>query len=290
MWFFIRHAESANNASNNNDTTDSSEKFNDERVPDPNLTDLGRIQAKTTGAFLSSEECVIWTQEREDQKYMSLSKPVFKTIYCSPMNRSLETAEAIQKEINCPVFVNPDLCEVGGVFKGKRHVQGNTDTKETCNGMGRSEILRKFPNFELDERITEEGWWNRSQESFKEASERASKVAEWLWSISLEGLSIPGTEYQRNTNILITHGLFQDMLMKIILLKRSPLPALEESAIFSCENCAISQIGLYDHEVRANSTSSSSERVCICIRWNSTDHLRISNRSTTRIYPNARRI
>ncbi|KAK9172264.1 Histidine phosphatase superfamily (branch 1) family protein [Cryptosporidium meleagridis] len=296
MWFFIRHAESANNATNNNDSTDLGEKYNDERVPDPRLTELGRIQAEKTGLYLASESVKVWKQEREDQKSMNLANPTFKAIYCSPMQRSLETANEIQKILSIPVFVNPDLCEVGGVFKGRRHVYSPRESKEVCSGKKRSEIMEEFPNFQLDDRITEKGWWGKPQETFKEASERAQKVAELLWEISYEDLQKKGTEYQGNTNILISHGLFQDMIMKRLFMHRSPLPALEESAIFPCENCAISQIALYEHNIRQyedtshkDHSQSNLRRVCICIKWNSSHHLEDNERTTTRIYPNSRR-
>ncbi|KAH8582249.1 phosphoglycerate mutase family [Cryptosporidium sp. chipmunk genotype I] len=296
MWFFIRHAESANNATNNNDSADLGERYNEDRVPDPMLTELGRRQAEKTGLYLASESVKVWKQEREDQKSMSLANPRFKAIYCSPMQRSLETASEIQKILGIPVFVNPDLCEVGGVFKGRRHVQSPGESREVCNGKKRSEIMDEFPDFQLDDRITEKGWWGKPQETFKEASERAQKVAELLWEISYEDLQKTGTEYQGNTNILISHGLFQDMLMKRLFMQRNPVPSLEESAIFPCENCAISHIALYDHSVRQYYGTSEKgqgqhgqRRVCICIKWNSSDHLKDNERTTTRIYPNSKR-
>ncbi|OII73352.1 phosphoglycerate mutase domain-containing protein [Cryptosporidium ubiquitum] len=303
MWFFIRHAESANNATNNNDSTDSGEKYNDERVPDPSLTELGYIQAEKTGLYLASKSVKVWKQEREDQKSMSLENPNFKAIYCSPMQRSLETADKIQKILGVPVFVNPDLCEVGGVFRGKRHTNSPRESKEVCSGKKRSVIMKEFPNFQLDERITEQGWWGKPQETFKEASERAKKVAELLWEISYEDLKKTGTEYQGNTNILISHGLFQDMLMKRLFMQRNPVPTLEESAIFPCENCAISQIALYDHTIRQfeniseentqhchhkSQNKQDPRRVCICIKWNSSHHLEDCERTTTRTYPNSK--
>ncbi|KAJ1612057.1 putative phosphoglycerate mutase [Cryptosporidium canis] len=304
MWFFIRHAESANNATNNNDTTDVGEKYNESRVPDPGLTDLGRRQAEKTGRYLSSGEVKIWKQEREDQRSMGLARPDFRAIYCSPMQRSLETASEIQKVLDIPVFVNPDLCEVGGVFRGRRYTQSPGGAGGICSGKKRSEIQEEFPDFQLDERITEDGWWGRPQETFKEASERAGKVAELLWEISYKELEKPGTGFQGSTNILISHGLFQDMLMKKIFMQRCPLPVAEESAIFPCENCAISQIALYSNVARpgeqrakakANPQGSDgatgkpgSGRVCICIKWNSSNHLEENERTTTRIYPSSR--
>lgn len=296
MWFFIRHAESANNATSNNDSTDSGERYGEERVPDPKLTELGRRQAEKTGKYLASESLKVWRQ-KEDQKLMGLVGPEFKAIYCSPMQRSLETASEIQKVLNIPVFVNPDLCEVGGVFQGKRYVHSPEDSKEICSGKKRSKIREEFPTFELDERITEQGWWGKPQETFKEAAERAQKVAELLWEISYEELKKSGTGYQVKTNILISHGLFQDMLMKKLFMQRNPLPTLEESAIFPCENCAISQIALYNHTIRngeskireCNTAKHESRRVCICIKWNSSDHLEETERTTTRIYPNFKR-
>ncbi|KAH8738602.1 phosphoglycerate mutase domain protein [Cryptosporidium ryanae] len=299
MWFFIRHAESSNNATNNNDSVDLKDKYNERRVPDPHLTEIGFKQAKITAEYLASKDNKVWQQQGEDQKGMCLTEPIFGGIYCSPMQRSLDTAFEIQKRVGCPVYVNADLCEVGGLFHGRRnHSNELKAVVRICNGKKRGDILKEYPEFILDKNIKDEGWWGKPQESFKDAVERAHRVSEWLWEISYNNVAQYGVESQRRVNILITHGLFQDILMKK-LLQREPLPPCEESLFFPCENCAISQISLVKN-ARQNKNNqecctdakekSEKERIdprmCICIKWNSTSHLtEESLRKTARIFP-----
>ncbi|KAK6589088.1 phosphoglycerate mutase domain [Cryptosporidium xiaoi] len=292
MWFFIRHAESSNNATNNNDSTDTKNKYNDKRVPDPHLTETGFKQAKITAEYLASKYNKVWQQQGEDQKEVCLTEPIFGGIYCSPMQRSLDTAFEIQRTLGCPVYVNAELCEVGGVFHGKRNhgYEGEVDNR-TCTGKKRRDILKEYPEFILDDNITDEGWWGKPQESFKDAIKRAHKVAEWLWEVSYNNISQYGVESQRRVNILITHGLFQDLLMKK-LIQREPLPSCEESLFFPCENCAISQISLVKNPHPDKKSSGGTEkgeaksRMCICIKWNSTSHLTDESlRKSARIFP-----
>ncbi|MDD5075194.1 MAG: class I tRNA ligase family protein, partial [Candidatus Peribacteraceae bacterium] len=69
-------------------------------VPGTNLTDNGKKQAKKAAEYLKSQEV--------------------SAVYCSPLARTRQTAEAIAKATGAPLIVDPRLCEVHfGEYEGK---------------------------------------------------------------------------------------------------------------------------------------------------------------------------
>ncbi|EEA08299.1 phosphoglycerate mutase family protein [Cryptosporidium muris RN66] len=279
-WYFIRHAESTNNATLNDDTTNDSSEFNNKRAPDPSLTELGIKQATRTAEVLLSESSLVWITHDNNIRKLKLGMPKFNTIYCSPLRRSLETAFLIQKKVNCKVIVLKDLCEVGGVFHGKRLYLPDMNDSIYCSGLSRSEILKLYPDFELEDKITEKGWWNQPQESIKCALSRADKVIEWIWSISKNDLQVHD-KLTDSASILITHGLFQNILMKKLLLGKGVEISPNEKLIFPCDNCGISQLLFCPNTTEDNSKSD--DNIVVCLKWNSTDHLDPKMRTTVNI-------
>ncbi len=88
----VRHGESMSNV----------EKRFESLVPGSGLTKRGQEQAKETAAFLKDQKVSI--------------------IYCSPMRRALETAEAIAKETGATIVVDERLTETGfGPHEGSAH-------------------------------------------------------------------------------------------------------------------------------------------------------------------------
>ena len=78
--FLIRHGESTNNA-----LADVSQ-----RVADPELTAKGRVQAERVAAYLAEGLHLAPAERAED-------RPFFDQLYCSPMIRTLHTAQAIEQ-------------------------------------------------------------------------------------------------------------------------------------------------------------------------------------------------
>ena len=46
--------------------------------------------------------------------------------------------------------------------------------------MGRTELSQRYPNWQIDDRIAEHGWWGNSYESSEQARQRAAIVVDWL--------------------------------------------------------------------------------------------------------------
>lgn len=180
----IRHAESANNAL---------PEF--QRIPDPGLTPRGHLQAMSVARRLASTQIDL--------------------LYCSGFLRSLQTAQYIHATriaTNSSPVPNPptrvaiqaDLFEQGGCYAGYL-----PDQRTPQPGMGRAELSLRFPNWEIDPRISEQGWWaHQTYESDSEATLRAQRVAQWLASHPLH----------RDASIaLVIHADFKNLLLRALL-------------------------------------------------------------------------
>ena len=113
------------------------------------------------------------------------------------MRRSLQTAAPIGEAIGLQPEVWVDIHETGGVFLDYHEGRG-------LPGLKRAEMAAQFPTFRLSPEVTEDGWWNRGQESKEEWLERAARVAAELrerYATSDERIG------------LVTHGGFADKLL-----------------------------------------------------------------------------
>lgn len=140
----IRHGQSANNAGPD-----------EERVCDPDLTSLGKRQAQIAADFLSQR--------------------TLTHLYCSPFLRSLETTLPIASATGLTPKVRPDIFEVGGCYSGHLAVG-----REGEPGMGAQQIKQAYPGWEVDNAISEAGWWGRPYETDEQADARAASVSRWL--------------------------------------------------------------------------------------------------------------
>lgn len=161
--YFIRHGQSENNRLWDLTGSDA------DRSEDPRLTEAGWEQADRVAGFLAEGKDA-W--DGED------GRGGFKIthLYSSPMFRALATGSRIAARLGLPLRVWTDWHEGGGVFL-KDKASGELVPKP---GMTRGEILERFPNVELDERIGSDGWWNRPFESDEERVERARRVVDAL--------------------------------------------------------------------------------------------------------------
>ncbi len=211
--YIIRHAQSTNNA-----LTDQNN-----RVHDPQLTQLGRRQAKILARHLAQG------QEPLAQAIDDHNTPGYgiTRLYCSPMWRALQTAQPIGQELALDPEVWVDVHEYGGIYLD----HGETGGVVGYPGQKRSEILEEFPNYLLPADVTEQGWWTQGREDRSACFGRAIKVARRLRSWAKDDERIA----------LVSHGGFIDALLKALL---NQVPS---SHVFYLHfNAAISRIDLYD--------------------------------------------
>ena len=147
----IRHGESSNNRLQADTGTDAG------RVPDPDLTELGRRQArKLADAFAAGR----------------LPRP--DVLLASPMKRAIATAAVLADAVDLPVTVDTALFEVNGVYEG-RYV-GHATAGTPHPGSPASVLRALSPRLDLPSDVDEAGWYRRPFETPAMARHRAGQA------------------------------------------------------------------------------------------------------------------
>lgn len=167
--FFIRHAQSENNAN-------FEENGNDElRKSDPALTEIGLQQARITAEYLATSH---------PEKESRLGDPHniggfgLTHIYCSLMERAVQTGHIIAESLGLPLFGKVNLHEIGGIYL-KKYVDGN-EIIETHHGHPSAYLSSQYPQLVLPEGINPVGWWRGGLESVEEKIPRAQSIVDFL--------------------------------------------------------------------------------------------------------------
>jgi 2,3-bisphosphoglycerate-dependent phosphoglycerate mutase len=185
----IRHAQSTNNALPSPKN----------RVCDPQLTELGHRQAEILAQHLATgQRLAPWQADPFEQGGYSITR-----LYCSPMCRSLQTTQPIERALGLTPEVWIDIHERGGIYLD----HGEAGDTVGYPGKTRAEILSEFPSYALPEGITEQGWWrHQGREDRQTFYGRAIQVAFTLrkWATSDERIA------------LVTHGDFINGLLKAL--------------------------------------------------------------------------
>ena len=183
--FFIRHGQSTNNALA--DPT--------QRVQDPELTELGQIQAERVAEYLAANRHLKGSLSNPEG-------PPLERLYCSAMVRAVHTATPIGQALGLRPEVYVDLHEIGGIYLD--YPDGRT---ESFPGQTRSELSARFPDCLPPDTLDEAGWWRGGRENEEEALQRASKVADKL---------LQRTDDESRIG-LVTHGDFMSHLIKALI-------------------------------------------------------------------------
>ncbi|MAG36844.1 MAG: hypothetical protein CL878_11465 [Dehalococcoidia bacterium] len=212
--YIIRHAQSFNNA-----LTDSAD-----RVSDPPLTALGERQAALLGTYLARPPADSG-QPGLGATYVNRTGFHFTRLFTSAMRRSLQTAASIGGALGRQPEVWVDIHETGGVFLDHHEGRG-------LPGITRAEMEEQFPRFRLPPEVTEDGWWNREQETEEQWQERAARVATKLRD------RYAATDARIG---LVTHGGFAHALLHTLFQLTLP-----PTVIFPHLNTAISRLDFSD--------------------------------------------
>ncbi len=175
----IRHAQSANNALPES-----------QRVSDPGLTSLGHAQALALSDWL----CIYRPTE----------------LMCSGFRRALDTTRPIAEKLGLQPKVRFDLFEQGGCYAG--YLPGK---KASATGMGSNEIRKCYGDWQIDDRISEQGWYHGYElENDDQAKERADSVARWIVESLVPRQSKLGSV---DRPALIIHADFKSLLLEALL-------------------------------------------------------------------------
>jgi 2,3-bisphosphoglycerate-dependent phosphoglycerate mutase len=218
--YFIRHAQSANNALYDATGADVG------RVHDPELTPLGQQQAARLAQALRSGHPGASSAEGAPGGGYGITH-----LYCSLMVRAALTADAVGQALGLAPIGWLDLHEGGGIWLADQA----SGEPVGLPGNPRSALERRFPRLVLPPEVTEAGWWNRNFEKKEERLPRAQRVIQKL-------LEVHGGTDDRVA--LVSHGGFYNYVLSAALgLPRS------ESFWFVSNNTGISRLDFQDGTV-----------------------------------------
>jgi 2,3-bisphosphoglycerate-dependent phosphoglycerate mutase len=152
--FFIRHGQSANNDL----FTKTGGRIG--RVADPELTELGKIQANLLAEFFRSQRDTFGITH----------------LYSSLMTRAIQTSIPIAEGLGLPIQGQEDMHESGGIYL-EDDIDGSLNGQP---GKNRQELQNLYPNLILPERLNGSGWWDRPFEASEDRPARARRLAEWI--------------------------------------------------------------------------------------------------------------
>jgi 2,3-bisphosphoglycerate-dependent phosphoglycerate mutase len=217
--YFIRHAESVNNALWAKSGSDEG------RSHDPELTSTGKEQSRFLGDYFKAAKDQ-YDQVGDGYPY---NRPASLThIYCSLMLRSVATGTTLAQALDLPLHALEEIYEEGGIYE----VDPESGTKKGLPGYGKAYFKEHFPGLVLPEAINPEGWWNRDYELPEHRSQRAQNAFKKI-------LELHGKTEHRVA--LISHGGFYNQFLRAVLkIPDSP------RYWFTLNNTGITRIDLQD--------------------------------------------
>ena len=157
--FIIRHAQSQNNALWARTNSDEG------RSPDPPLTTLGHRQARFLASHLAHTSEVELVKDWDSHNRAGYG---ITHLYTSLMIRAVETGTYVAQALGLPLIGRTDIHERGGIWRWDEV----TEERIGIPGPNRAYFEDHYPQLELPEEITEEGWWNKPFESDEEVNDR----------------------------------------------------------------------------------------------------------------------
>ncbi len=232
--YFIRHGQSTNNA-----IWQDNQYNMDSRVADPTLTEKGFQQAAITGEMLNSQianrsDGIADTWDPQNRAGFHLTH-----LYCSLMERAVQTGTVISKIVGLPLVGLPDVHEIGGIYR-ETMVNG-TPTIEVSHGLTPAQLADRYPELILSKPIPEQGWWVGGREELPRRLERAKRVIHFL------------KEHHGGTDDrvgIVTHGSFSALLYRVML--NLDLAAEIDIVVrngFVSNNCSITRFDQYGQDL-----------------------------------------
>ncbi len=196
--YFVRHGQSANNAAW--DATGTSNN----RVEDPELTDIGHQQARHVAQFLAQAGSSAPANGRDPHNRRGFA---ITHVYTSLMTRAVATGYAIAGALGLPLVAWEDWHEAGGVYLD----DPVTGERTGLPGKPRSYFERHFPGIILPNHLDEAGWWNRPYEDDAARRQRARRALADL--LSRHGNTADNV-------VIVSHGEFFNLIMAEVLKSR----------------------------------------------------------------------
>jgi len=192
---FVRHGQSENNA------IWADRQSREGRIADPSITEIGMQQMVYTAQFIDS---YLFSELTENAS--GADRPTFDRVYlfCSLMERSIQSAEIIAQRLKLPLLGHLDIHENGGLYEH----DPVTDEPIGISGMSKKEFKKKYPKLVLPEGMNVSGWWNRAYETREIREVRASRLIAELKNNYTAG---------NNCLIFVSHGGFYNTFLQCLL-------------------------------------------------------------------------
>lgn len=194
--FFVRHGQSENNA------LWARTQSRKGRVADPVITDLGSRQLTYSAQFL--DYCLTGDISSGSDPSCSAIESGVVYLFCSLMERSVQSGQIISERLNLPLVADLDIHENGGIY------DRNPETDEAVGLPGKDHAFfeANYPDLVLPKEMHAKGWWNRPFETREVYAERARRVVRTL----RERHGGSG-----DTIILVSHGGFYNYFLSAVL-------------------------------------------------------------------------
>jgi 2,3-bisphosphoglycerate-dependent phosphoglycerate mutase len=243
--YFIRHAQSANNALWDQIGSGIG------RNSDPPVTIKGQQQANHLADYLKSAQQGFSSDGKDLQNTSGIG---LTHLYTSLMLRAVQTSAVIAEKLEMPLISWVDLHEGGGIYIDDE----KTGEAIGLSGNGRSFFEEHFPTLILPDWLDETGWWNRP---FEERTERRARARRFLAELTLRH----GQSQDRVA--VISHGGFFNHIMAVLLklpeVNRFASPqavaelnqdnvilTAEREIWFSLNNASITRLDFVEEEIK----------------------------------------
>jgi 2,3-bisphosphoglycerate-dependent phosphoglycerate mutase len=228
--YFIRHAQSINNAHWGDDTYQESD--------DPELTKLAYSQTGCLARYLGEnqklDEAVTWNPQNRDGFGVT-------HIYTSLMVRAIGTAVPIAQAISLPLVAWPEIHETGGIFSRLPNQK-----MKGLPGKPRSYFENNFPMLQLPAWLDETGWWGSLP--FEEHEQRQLR-AETVWNELLARHGDKEGEPEHHV-VLVSHGgFFMHLLTAALGIQMRRIQEFDHEYWFLMNNCGITRLDVINGRV-----------------------------------------
>jgi len=197
--YIIRHAQSTNNAL-------PTEVELRDRVCDPLLTELGFRQAELLAEHLATGRdgwSEVASADPEAGGGSCFATYGITRLVCSPMKRTLLTAQPVSRALGIQPEIWLDIHEHGGIYLDHGDLVG----KVGYPGITRVELAAQFPDYRAPDALTDAGWWRDGFEEWDVCLGRAAGVARRLRAMHASSESIA----------MVTHGAFASALIMALV-------------------------------------------------------------------------
>jgi 2,3-bisphosphoglycerate-dependent phosphoglycerate mutase len=208
QFYFIRHGQSENNA------LWAQGGPRGERRADPELTELGHLQAQHLAQFLAQNGMQRKIGGNSTDRILDDAQNVsgirLTHLYCSPMIRCIETASYVARALDLPLSVWEHVHELGGIFLEDQE----TGQQVGLAGNDRDYLQARYPDLILPEGWGIGGWWNRP---FEEREQRIPRAQHFHRELMRRHVAPAGQGDSEHRVAVVSHAGFFNYWLKVAL-------------------------------------------------------------------------